>query len=219
MPVTGECPDLLPHGWIVKKTSDKTHFYYYNYETGESTWTKPAPDIDVGAVAMAAAAAVGEKPSPKRSVEGDGSDRHNKRRKREQSSAPSKGASSTSAKDPTGKVRVMHILKKHNKSSRPSSWREEKITRSLDEAREELEGIRSMILEQESNPEELLEVFRSLAEEESDCSSAKRRGDLGFFEFKKMKRNFSEVAFKLEVNEVSELVETSSGVHLICRLA
>ena len=24
MPVTGECPDLLPHGWIVKKTSDKT---------------------------------------------------------------------------------------------------------------------------------------------------------------------------------------------------
>lgn len=149
MPVTGECPDLLPHGWIVKKTSDKTHFYYYNYETGESTWTKPAPDIDVGAVAMAAAAAVGEKPSPKRSVEGDGSDRHNKRRKREQSSAPSKGASSTSAKDPTGKVRVMHILKKHNKSSRPSSWREEKITRSLGEAREELEGIRSMILEQE----------------------------------------------------------------------
>lgn len=46
-------------------------------------------------------------------------------------------------------------------------------------------------------------MFRSLAEEESDCSSAKRRGDLGFFEFKKMKRNFSEVAFKLEVNEVS----------------
>ena len=112
----------------------------------------------------------------------------------------------------------MHILKKHTKSSRPSSWREDKITRTLEEARSEVGELRGMILGSEA-AEERLEVFKSIASEESDCSSAKRQGDLGYFEFKKMKRAFSEAAFGLEVNGVSGVVETSSGVHLICRLA
>ena len=90
------------------------------------------------------------------------------------------------------------------------------IKRSLPEARSELSELRSMILS--SAPTSLISTFKSRASEESDCSSAKKGGDLGFFEFKKMKRNFSEVAFKLSVNGISELVETSSGVHLICRL-
>lgn len=37
-------------------------------------------------------------------------------------------------------VQAAHLLVKHNKSRRASSWREENITRSKDEAREILEG-------------------------------------------------------------------------------
>ena len=65
--------------------------------------------------------------------------------------------------------------------------------------------------------EELMEVFKATAMEESDCSSRKRGGDLGEFEYKSMKKEFSEVAFNLEVGAVSGIVQTSSGVHVILR--
>ena len=39
-----------------------------------------------------------------------------------------------------GKVRASHLLVKHNESRRPSSWRQDKITRSKDEALEILKG-------------------------------------------------------------------------------
>lgn len=38
------------------------------------------------------------------------------------------------------KVQASHLLVKHSKSRRPSSWREENITRSKDEARKILQG-------------------------------------------------------------------------------
>ncbi|XP_010184199.1 PREDICTED: peptidyl-prolyl cis-trans isomerase NIMA-interacting 1, partial [Mesitornis unicolor] len=38
------------------------------------------------------------------------------------------------------KVRCSHLLVKHNQSRRPSSWRQEKITRSKDEALELING-------------------------------------------------------------------------------
>ena len=39
-----------------------------------------------------------------------------------------------------GKVRASHLLVKHDESRRPSSWRQDKITRSKDEALEILKG-------------------------------------------------------------------------------
>ncbi|ETE68950.1 Peptidyl-prolyl cis-trans isomerase NIMA-interacting 1, partial [Ophiophagus hannah] len=41
--------------------------------------------------------------------------------------------------EPT-KVRCSHLLVKHNQSRRPSSWREDKITRSKEEALELING-------------------------------------------------------------------------------
>ena len=38
-------------------------------------------------------------------------------------------------------VRASHILVKHRESRRPSSWKEEKITRTKEEALEILEGV------------------------------------------------------------------------------
>lgn len=56
-----------------------------------------------------------------------------------------------------------------------------------------------------------------LAISESDCSSARKRGDLGFFGKGDMQKEFEEAAFQLKPGEVSHVVETASGLHLIER--
>jgi len=57
-----------------------------------------------------------------------------------------------------------------------------------------------------------------MAKTESDCTSAKRGGDLGLFGRKKMQPNFEKASFALGVGEMSGIVETSSGVHILLRL-
>lgn len=56
-----------------------------------------------------------------------------------------------------------------------------------------------------------------LAKTESDCSSARKMGDLGFFGRGDMQKEFEEAAFQLKPGEVSHVVETASGLHLIER--
>lgn len=116
------------------------------------------------------------------------------------------------------KVRVLHILKKHNKSRRPASWRQPKITISKEEAAEELAELISILDESKADPKELKATFQELAKTESDCSSAKRGGDLGFFGKKQMQPNFEAASFGLAVGEMSQIVETSSGFHVLLRL-
>lgn len=60
-------------------------------------------------------------------------------------------------------------------------------------------------------------TFEDLASEHSDCSSAKRGGDLGFFKRNQMQKPFEDAAFSLEIGEMSPIVETDSGVHIIKR--
>ena len=80
-------------------------------------------------------------------------------------------------------VRVLHLLKKHNKSRRPASWRSKNkpITITKDEAIQELQELLGMLKEVEDDSKELRATFEELAKTESDCSSSKRGGDLGFF--------------------------------------
>ena len=56
-----------------------------------------------------------------------------------------------------------------------------------------------------------------LAMSESDCSSARKMGDLGFFGKGDMQKEFEDASFKLKPGEVSGVVETASGLHLIER--
>lgn len=95
----------------------------------------------------------------------------NKYTKQSQWDRPTEAAKPPSADD---KVQASHLLVKHRDSRRPSSWREENITRTKEEALEILKGYREQITSGAAK-------FEDLASKFSDCSSAKRGGDLGPF--------------------------------------
>jgi len=59
------------------------------------------------------------------------------------------------------------------------------------------------------------EDFAKLAEEYSADGSKQQGGDLGYFKRRDMVKEFDEAAFKLEVGEVSDVVKTQYGYHLI----
>lgn len=62
-------------------------------------------------------------------------------------------------------------------------------------------------------------TFSEIASKYSDCSSAKRGGDLGPFGRGAMQKPFEQAAFALKVGELSSPVHTDSGVHIIERTA
>lgn len=111
-------------------------------------------------------------------------------------------------------VRASHLLIKHKESRRPASWKDPEgkvITRrTKEQAIEKLQMIRDEIASGR-------ERFSDLARVESDCSSAKRGGDLGRFGPGQMQKPFEEATYDLEVGELSDIVETDSGVHIILR--
>jgi len=110
-----------------------------------------------------------------------------------------------------GKIRAAHLLVKHRDSRRPSSWKETNITRTKEEAIELLKGYEEQIKSGQTS-------LGDLAKSESDCSSARKNGDLGFFGPNMMQKEFENAAFALKPGEISGIVETDSGVHLIERI-
>ena len=57
----------------------------------------------------------------------------------------------------------------------------------------------------------------TLAARESDCSSAKSGGDLGRFGRGAMQKPFEDATYALKVGDLSGVVDTASGVHIIQR--
>ncbi len=62
------------------------------------------------------------------------------------------------------------------------------------------------------------ESFAKLAEEYSMDGTRKRGGDLGYFGRGVMVKEFEDAAFRLEKGQVSGLVKTRFGYHIIKRL-
>jgi parvulin-like peptidyl-prolyl isomerase len=62
------------------------------------------------------------------------------------------------------------------------------------------------------------ESFAKLAQEKSLDGSRKRGGDLGYFSRGMMVKEFEKAAFALEKAQVSDIVKTQFGYHIIKRL-
>ncbi|CAH0484638.1 unnamed protein product [Peronospora effusa] len=112
----------------------------------------------------------------------------------------------------TDQVRASHLLIKHSGSRRPASRLSNHITRSKEEAIVQLKQLRTQIVSGEAK-------FEDLAVKFSDCSSGTRGGDLGPFGRGMMQKPFEDATFALAVGELSNVVDTDSGVHLILRTA
>ena len=61
--------------------------------------------------------------------------------------------------------------------------------------------------------------FGAIARKISKCPSRKKDGNLGYFTKGMMVKEFDEVAFKLQIGEISEPVKTEFGYHVIKRLS
>ncbi|KAF3323850.1 peptidyl-prolyl cis-trans isomerase Pin1-like protein [Carex littledalei] len=111
-------------------------------------------------------------------------------------------------------VRASHILIKHEGSRRKASWKDpdgrviSTTTREVAAAR--LQSLREEVVSGRAH-------FSDLASVHSDCSSAKRGGDLGKFGRGQMQKPFEDATYALRVGEVSPLIDTDSGVHIILR--
>jgi peptidyl-prolyl cis-trans isomerase C len=95
-------------------------------------------------------------------------------------------------------VRASHILIKVD----PQADKSKKA-----KAREKLEGIQQKVDKGED--------FGALAKKHSEGPSASKGGDLGYFERGQMAKPFEEASFALKPGEVSDIVETRFGYHLI----
>ena len=114
---------------------------------------------------------------------------------------------------------AIHILVKHQGSRRKASWKDPEGAvignRSRDEAVTILEGYLSQLGGLAGDA--LAARFAQLAGTESDCGSAKDGGDLGVFGPGQMMAPFEEATAALGVGEISGLVDTDSGTHIILR--
>ena len=112
-------------------------------------------------------------------------------------------------------VRATHLLLKHTGSRNPVSRRTNaRISMSKEEALAELTKLRAEIMAT-SDPQR---AFKTLAHERSDCGSFSRDGDLGAFGRGQMQRPFEEATFALDIGQISDVVDTDSGLHIILRL-
>lgn len=216
---TNPPPDPLPDGWIMHRSKSQSGYvYYYNQFSGESRWELPFVDAGnlegLKETIASLTKGVDSDNANKKQSKGGGPDSSKRPRSEGENDKVQKKARSSAPEQ----VRVLHILKKHKGSRRPASWRNPKITITEEEARAELEELIAILDEVKGDPKELRATFEELAKTESDCSSAKRGGDLGFFGRKKMQPPFENASFALEVGELSGIVVTSSGFHVILRL-
>mmetsp|Transcript_4047 Transcript_4047/g.4170 ORF Transcript_4047/g.4170 Transcript_4047/m.4170 type:complete len:162 (+) Transcript_4047:40-525(+) len=117
-------------------------------------------------------------------------------------------------------VQALHLLKKHSGSRNPSSWRCKVIDQSKETSIEQIQKFRSQIIEcsQNEGPDAVEKLFRKISQTESDCSSAKNGGDLGSFSRGQMQKSFEDASFALKVGELSDIVDSDSGIHIILRV-
>ena len=110
-------------------------------------------------------------------------------------------------------VRASHILLKHTESRNPVVRKTGKaVSRTKAEACQQMEQLHAKVLQDPS-------CFGQLAQHFSECGSGANGGDLDYFGPGQMQQAFEEATYALQVNEISGLVSTDSGIHIIMRTA
>ncbi|KAI5450679.1 peptidyl-prolyl cis-trans isomerase Pin1 [Naganishia albida] len=182
--------------WQVRWSNSKSLPYFYNPITEESRWEKPA-DVSEDQVYTL--------PGAKESYEKQ--QQHIAAQAQQQQGGGQEGGEE--------KVRASHLLIKHSGSRRPASWKNPNITTPKADAIKHLRALQAHLLS--LPPQDLPRAFAELASRESDCSSAQKGGDLGWFARKQMQKPFEDATFALRPGQMSDVVDTDSGVHLILR--
>nr|CCC91820.1 putative peptidyl-prolyl cis-trans isomerase/rotamase [Trypanosoma congolense IL3000] len=112
------------------------------------------------------------------------------------------------------KLRAAHLLIKFDGSRNPVSRRSGASTAGItyDAAESELKDWARRIASGELS-------FEEAAMQRSDCGSFSSGGDLGYFSSGQMMKPFEDAVRALKIGEVSGVVHTDSGLHIIKRLA
>jgi len=100
-------------------------------------------------------------------------------------------------------VRASHILLMYAGSARSTA------TRTKEQAASSIRALRTQLDEGGD--------FGTLAKQNSDCPSSRSGGDLGAFGRGQMVPAFEQAAFGLDVGQVSDVIETDFGYHIIQR--
>lgn len=104
-------------------------------------------------------------------------------------------------------IHARHILIMHTESRRKMP----EVTRTKEEAKKLIDEIAQKLKDPNAD-------FAALAKQYSECPSSSRGGDLGAFGKGQMAPPFENAAFALKENEISGVVETDFGFHIIQRL-
>ena len=107
-------------------------------------------------------------------------------------------------------MRASHLLIKHSGSRNPVSRRTGESTSQIsrDMAVAELNEILKVINK---------DNFAQMSHERSDCGSFAQGGDLGEFGPGAMMKPFEDAVLALQMGEISGIVDTDSGSHIIMR--
>ncbi|CBH13077.1 PPIase, putative [Trypanosoma brucei gambiense DAL972] len=112
------------------------------------------------------------------------------------------------------KLRAAHLLVKFSGSRNPVSRRTGDSTADVtyEDAIKELQKWSQRIASGEVS-------FEEAASQRSDCGSYASGGDLGFFSSGEMMKPFEDAVRALKIGDISPIVQTDSGLHIIKRLA
>lgn len=102
------------------------------------------------------------------------------------------------------RVKASHILIAYAGAERAASG----VTRTKEEAKSQAEALKNQLEEDPSQFEQLARTF-------SDGPTSVNGGDLGFFGRGQMTKAFEDAAFSTGVNEITDIVETEFGFHII----
>merc|ERR1712150_146241 len=196
----------LPPGWERKESRTKPGLFYYVHEGGYTQFERPSTRSQNPLEVIAATA-------KRRRLEAERS-----QQKEAESQLPARAVRK-------GEARIWHILKKHRDffGKPASSWRQKEISWSKKEAKAALEKLKDKLVNvgYGGGAQALQRKFENYAKLESDDEvSAKVGGDLG--PVTKSRKLFggdeiAQVAFELKVGDVSAIVETKEGCHLVAR--